>query len=159
MSKIYFDDFEVGQTIELGSCTVTKEEIIEFALKFDPQPFHINEKEAAETIYGGLIASGWHTGSLFMRLLYDGLLSRAASMGSPGQDEMRWVRPVRPGDTLSARGVIEENIPSRSKPDRGLVRTTYQGFNQEGLEVMKNRGLGILGKKPSDESQSPIKSC
>ncbi len=133
MSKIYFDDFEVGQTIELGSCTVTKEEIIEFAIKFDPQPFHINEKEAAGTIYGGLIASGWHTGSLFMRLLYDGLLSRAASMGSPGQDEMRWIRPVRPGDTLSARGVIEEKIPSRSKPDRGLVRTTYQVFNQEGL--------------------------
>ncbi|SVC50645.1 uncharacterized protein METZ01_LOCUS303499 [marine metagenome] len=152
MSKIYFDDFEVGQTIELGSCTVTKEEIIEFALKFDPQPFHINEKEAAETIYGGLIASGWHTGSLFMRLLYDGLLSRAASMGSPGQDEMRWVRPVRPGDTLSARGVIEEKIPSRSKPDRGLVRTTYQVFNQEGLEVMKIRGLGIFAKRPSDDS-------
>ena len=152
MSKIYFDDFEVGQTIELGSCTVTKEEIIEFALKFDPQPFHINEKEAAGTIYGGLIASGWHTGSLFMRLLYDGLLSRAASMGSPGQDEMRWVRPVRPGDTLSARGVIEEKIPSRSKPDRGLVRTTYQVFNQEGLEVMKIRGLGIFAKRPSDDS-------
>ena len=152
MSKIYFDDFEVGQTIELGSCTVTKEEIIEFALKFDPQPFHINEKEAAKTIYGGLIASGWHTGSLFMRLLYDGLLSRAASMGSPGQDEMRWVRPVRPGDTLSARGVIEEKIPSRSKPDRGLVRTTYQVFNQEGLEVMKIRGLGIFAKRPSDDS-------
>ena len=152
MSKIYFDDFEVGQTIELGSCMVTKEEIIEFALKFDPQPFHINEKEAAETIYGGLIASGWHTGSLFMRLLYDGLLSRAASMGSPGQDEMRWVRPVRPGDTLSARGVIEEKIPSRSKPDRGLVRTTYQVFNQEGLEVMKIRGLGIFAKRPSDDS-------
>ncbi len=152
MSKIYFDDFEVGQTIELGSCTVTKEEIIEFALKFDPQPFHVNEKEAAETIYGGLIASGWHTGSLFMRLLYDGLLSRAASMGSPGQDEMRWVRPVRPGDTLSARGVIEEKIPSRSKPDRGLVRTTYQVFNQEGLEVMKIRGLGIFAKRPSDDS-------
>ena len=152
MSKIYFDDFEVGQKIELGSCTVTKEEIIEFALKFDPQPFHVNEKEAAETIYGGLIASGWHTGSLFMRLLYDGLLSRAASMGSPGQDEMRWVRPVRPGDTLSARGVIEEKIPSRSKPDRGLVRTTYQVFNQEGLEVMKIRGLGIFAKRPSDDS-------
>ena len=152
MSKIYFDDFEVGQTIELGSCTVTKEEIIEFALKFDPQPFHINEKEAAGTIYGGLIASGWHTGSLFMRLLYDGLLSRAASMGSPGQDEMRWVRPVRPGDTLTARGIIEEKIPSRSKPDRGLVRTTYQVFNQEGLEVMKIRGLGIFAKRPSDDS-------
>ena len=87
-----------------------------------------------------------------MRLLYDGLLSRAASMGSPGQDEMRWVRPVRPGDTLSARGIIEEKIPSRSKPDRGLVRTTYQVFNQEGLEVMKIRGLGIFAKRPSDDS-------
>ena len=151
MKKIYFEDFRVGQVIELGSCTVSKDEIIAFARKFDPQPFHIDEAAAERSIYGGLIASGWHTGSLFMRLLYDGLLSHAASMGSPGQDELRWIKPVRPGDTLSARGLVEELIPSRSKPDRGLIRTTYEVFNQDGDKVMIVRGLGMYGKRPTKE--------
>ncbi|MFP6715299.1 MAG: MaoC family dehydratase [Alphaproteobacteria bacterium] len=151
MKKTYFEDFKVGQVIELGSCTVSKDEIIAFARKFDPQPFHIDEAAAERSIYGGLIASGWHTGSLFMRLLYDGLLSHAASMGSPGQDELRWIKPVRPGDTLSARGLVEELIPSRSKPDRGLIRTTYEVFNQDGDKVMMVRGLGMFGKRPTKE--------
>ncbi len=151
MKKTYFEDFRVGQVIELGSCTVSKDEIIAFARKFDPQPFHIDEVAAERSIYGGLIASGWHTGSLFMRLLYDGLLSHAASMGSPGQDELRWIKPVRPGDTLSARGLVEELIPSRSKPDRGLIRTTYEVFNQDGDKVMMVRGLGMFGKRPTKE--------
>jgi acyl dehydratase len=86
-----------------------------------------------------------------MRLLYDGLLSHAASMGSPGQDELRWIKPVRPGDTLSARGLVEELIPSRSKPDRGLIRTTYEVFNQDGDKVMMVRGLGMFGKRPTKE--------
>ncbi len=144
MKKIHFEDFKVGQVIELGSCTVSKDEIIAFARKFDPQPFHIDEAAAERSIYGGLIASGMHTCSIFMRLLYDGLLSRAASMGSPGQDELRWIKPVRPGDTLSARGLVEELIPSRSKPDRGLIRTTYEVFNQDGDKVMTLRGIGMF---------------
>ena len=123
MIEIYFEDFQVGQVYELGSYTVTEEQIISFATEFDPQPFHIDAGLAAETIYGGIIASGLHTASIFMRLLYDGLLCRSASMGSPGQDELRWVRPVRPGDTLSARGTEEELIPSKTKQDRGLNRT------------------------------------
>lgn len=151
MKKIYFEDFRVGQVIELGSCTVSKDEIIAFARQFDPQPFHIDEAAAERSIYGGLIASGMHTCSLFMRLLYDGLLSRAASMGSPGQDEVRWIKPVRPGDTLSARGLVEELIPSRSKPDRGMIRTTYEVFNQDGDKVMTMRGIGMFGKYPMEE--------
>ena len=151
MKKIHFEDFKVGQVIELGSCTVSKDEIIAFARKFDPQPFHIDEAAAERSIYGGLIASGMHTCSIFMRLLYDGLLSRAASMGSPGQDELRWIKPVRPGDTLSARGLVEELIPSRSKPDRGLIRTTYEVFNQDGDKVMTLRGLGMFEKRPTEE--------
>ena len=151
MKKIYFEDFRVGQVIELGSCTVSKDEIIAFARKFDPQPFHIDEAAAERSIYGGLIASGMHTCSIFMRLLYDGLLSRAASMGSPGQDELRWIKPVRPGDTLSASGLVEELIPSRSKPDRGLIRTTYEVFNQDGDKVMTLRGLGMFEKRPTEE--------
>ena len=151
MKKIYFEDFKVGQVIELGSCTVSKDEIIAFARKFDPQPFHIDEAAAERSIYGGLIASGMHTCSIFMRLLYDGLLSRAASMGSPGQDELRWIKPVRPGDTLSASGLVEELIPSRSKPDRGLIRTTYEVFNQDGDKVMTLRGIGMFEKRPTEE--------
>ena len=152
MIEIYFEDFQVGQVYELGSHTVTEEKIISFATEFDPQPFHIDAGLAAETIYGGIIASGLHTASIFMRLLYDGLLCRSASMGSPGQDELRWVRPVRPGDTLSARGTVEELIPSKSKPDRGLVRTHYEVFNQAGDIVMTMRGLGMFGRRRDESS-------
>ncbi len=144
---LYLDDFEPGQTIELGTWCVTKEEIIAFAEQFDPQPFHIDEAAAAGTIYGGLIASGWHTVCLFMRLLVDGLLSNAASMGSPGVDEVRWLKPVRPGDVLTAKGVIHEVIPSQSKPDRGVLRTTYEMYNQHGEQVLSMKVVGMFGRR------------
>ena len=137
MSKIYFDDFEVGQTIELGSCTVTKEEIIEFALKFDPQPFHIDPVEARHSIYAGLIASGWHTGALTMRLLVENYVSKVASLGSPGIETLRWPSPVRPGDTLNVTVEVLETRISQSKPDRGIVRSKVRTFNQKGVEVME----------------------
>ena len=146
---IYFEDFKVGQVYELGTYTVSEAQILSFAKEFDPQPFHVDAQLAAETIYGGIIASGLHTASIFMRLLYDGLLCRSASMGSPGQDELRWVLPVRPGDTLSARGTVEELIPSKSKPDRGLVRTFYEVSNQNAETVMTMRGLGMFGRRDS----------
>ena len=148
MPDLFLDDFEVGQVFELGSKTVTKGEIMAFAREFDPQPFHTDEVAAKGSIYGGLIASGWHTVSMFMRLLADGLLARAASMGSPGVDEVRWLKPVRPGDTLTARGVINEVRPSRSKPDRGVVRTTYEVFNQDGEKVLSMRGIGMFARRP-----------
>ena len=148
MPDLFLDDFEVGQVFELGSKTVTKDEIMAFAREFDPQPFHTDEVAAKDSIYGGLIASGWHTVSMFMRLLADGLLARAASMGSPGVDEVRWLKPVRPGDTLTARGVINEVRPSRSKPDRGVVRTTYEVFNQDGEKVLSMRGIGMFARRP-----------
>lgn len=147
MVEIYFEDFQVGQVYELGSYTVSEEQILTFAREFDPQPFHVDRALAAESIYGGIIASGLHTASIFMRLLYDGLLCRSASMGSPGQDELRWLRPVRPGDTLRARGKVEELIPSKSKPDRGLVRKSYEVLNQHGEKVMTMRGLGMFGRR------------
>ena len=147
MVEIYFEDFQVGQIYELGSYTVSEEQILTFAREFDPQPFHVDSVLAAESIYGGIIASGLHTASIFMRLLYDGLLCRSASMGSPGQDELRWLRPVRPGDTLTARGTVEELIPSKSKPDRGLVRKSYEVLNQHGEKVMTMRGLGMFGRR------------
>ena len=147
MVEIYFEDFQVGQVYELGSYTVSEEQILTFAREFDPQPFHVDSVLAAKSIYGGIIASGLHTASIFMRLLYDGLLCRSASMGSPGQDELRWLRPVRPGDTLTARGTVEELIPSKSKPDRGLVRKSYEVLNQHGEKVMTMRGLGMFGRR------------
>jgi acyl dehydratase len=145
----YFEDFAPGQVIELGGRTITKEGIVAFAREFDPQPFHTDEAAATRSIYGGLLASGWHTGSLAMRILYDGLLKDAVSLGSPGIDELRWLKPVRPGDTLSLRMTILETIPSRTKPDRGLVRSLMEMRNQHGEVVLTIRGLSLLGRRPA----------
>src|SRR5690242_11639548 len=98
---LYFEDMKPGDKMELGTYTVTREEILEFANKFDPQPFHINEDAAKKSMFGGLIASGWHTASICMRLYVDAILSKSMSLGSPGVDELRWKRPVRPGDVLT----------------------------------------------------------
>ncbi len=145
----YFEDFKPGEVIELGSRTITKEGIIAFAKEFDPQAFHVDEEAAKHTIYGGLLASGWHTGSLMMRLLYDGLLKDTVSLGSPGIDEMRWLQPVRPGDTLSARLTVLECIPSRSKRDRGIVKSLIELRNQRGEIVATIKGLSLLGRRPA----------
>ena len=144
----YFEDFTPGDVIDLGSRTISKESIIAFAKEFDPQVFHLDEEAARHTIYGGLLASGWHTGSLMMRLLYDGLLSDTASLGSPGIDEMRWLQPVRPGDTLTAQMMVLECIPSRSKRDRGIVRSLLEMRNQRGEIVVTIKGLSLLGRRP-----------
>jgi acyl dehydratase len=145
----YFEDFKPGDVIELGSRTISKERILAFAREFDPQPFHTDEEAAKHSIYGGLLASGWHTGSLLMRILYDGLLKDTASLGSPGIDELRWLKPVRPGDTLAARMTILESIPSRTKPDRGLIRSLMEMRNQHGEVVLTIRGLSLLGRRPA----------
>lgn len=145
----YLEDFEPGDVIELGSRTISKESIIAFAREFDPQVFHLDEEAAKRTIYGGLLASGWHTGSLMMRLLYDGLLKDTVSLGSPGVDELRWLKPVRPDDTLTARMTVLETIPSRSKPDRGIVRSVMEMRNQQGEVVLTARGLSLFGRRPT----------
>ncbi len=144
----WFEDFTPGQVLELGSRTITAEAIVAFAREFDPQPFHLDEEAAKRSIYGGLLASGWHTGAIMMRLLCDGLLHDTVSLGSPGIDEMRWLKPVRPGDTLSGRMTVLEAIPSRSKPDRGVLRTLTEMRNQHGEVVMTVRGLSLLGRRP-----------
>ena len=118
----YFEDFSVGDTFELGSKQMSEEEIITFARQFDPQPFHVDPERAKESFFGGLVASGWHTTAIFMRLFVDGLLNKSASLASPGVDEVRWVRPVRPGDMLRARFTVLESTPSRSRPNMGVVR-------------------------------------
>lgn len=145
----YFEDFNAGDVFELGSRSVTKEEILEFAGRYDPQPFHVDEERARESIYGGLIASGWHTASMTMRLLADSILLDAAGMGSPGLDELRWLKPVRPGDTLSARMEILSARPSASKPDRGLVQSQIQVTNQNGETVLTWKAMGLYRRRPA----------
>lgn len=147
--KWYFEDFEVGKTIEVGSRTVTEEEIIAFATAFDPQPFHVDQDAAAKSIYGGVIASGWHTCSMIMRLMVDGFLRDAASMGSPGVDEVRWIKPVRGGDTLYVTTTATDKKPSSSKPDRGVVSTRWEAKNQHGEVVATVKGMGMFGRRPT----------
>lgn len=148
MPTRYLDDFKPGQVIDLGRRTVSRDAILAFAREFDPQVFHTDEEAAKATVFGGLIASGWHTASLAMRLLYDGLIKDTVSFGSPGVDELRWLKPVRPGDTLSARMTVTDVVPSRSKPDRGIVRSLLELTNQHGDVVVTMRGLSMLGRRP-----------
>ena len=145
---LFLEDFAPGQIRESAPRTLTKEEIIAFARDYDPQPFHVDEAAARHSVYGGLIASGWQTVGVMMRLLWDTFLRETASLGSPGSDEIRWLKPVRPGDTLRARFTIVDVVPSRSKPDRGIVRTFTEVLNQHGEIVMTHRGLGMFGRRP-----------
>ena len=140
----YFEDYVEGSVYEFGLVIVEEAEIIAFAQRFDPQVFHTNAEAAEKTVYGGLIASGWHTASLTMRLFAEHYLSKAASLGSPGIDELRWLRPVRPGDELSIRVTIMESNRSRSKPDRGIVRSFVETLNQQQELVMSMEVVNFL---------------
>ena len=140
----YFEDYLPGAVHEFGSVTIEEEEIIDFARRFDPQPFHIDPEAAKQSAFGGLIASGWHTASLTMRLLVNHYVSRVASLGSPGVDEVRWRKPVRPGDTLSVRATITESKLSRSKPDQGTIRSYIEVLNQHREVVMTWKGMGLF---------------
>ncbi|MFM7568018.1 MAG: MaoC family dehydratase, partial [Betaproteobacteria bacterium] len=136
LKERYFEDFVPGEVHEFGSHTVSERDIIEFAQRYDPQPFHIDLAAAANSLYGGLIASGWMTGALMMRMLVDHFLSPGSSMGSPGLDELRWMKPVRPGDTLRLRVAVIETRRSQSKPDRGILLVQQECLNQHGEVVM-----------------------
>jgi len=139
----YFEDYRPGLVLEFGAIRVDEAEVIEFARHYDPQPFHIDAEAAAQGSFGGLIASGWHTGSLVMRLLVEHYLSPIASLGSPGIDELRWLTPVRPGDTLSVRVTVLETRRSQSRPDRGLVRALMEALNQRREVVMSMKALNF----------------
>jgi acyl dehydratase len=140
----YFEDFVPDSTAEFGPIEVDEAEIIAFAERYDPQPIHIDRVGAANGPFGGLIASGWHTASLVMRLLVDNYLPRDASLASPGLDELRWLWPVRPGDKLRVRTTIVEARRSQSKPDRGLVRTKIEARNQDGRIVMSMVAMNLF---------------
>ncbi|NUC71490.1 MaoC family dehydratase [Haloterrigena sp. SYSU A558-1] len=146
----YYEDIEVGETQEFGEYTVTKEEILEFAERYDPQPFHTDEEAAAESAFGELVASGWHTASICMRLLVDGSIRDQASMGARGVDELRWNRPVRPGDTLSVRTEVVDKRVSESDPERGYVDSRLEGINQHDEVVISWIGLGMVERRTPD---------
>lgn len=145
----YFEDFQPGEVFDLGSRTVTQDEIIAFAREYDPQPFHVDPARAQDSFFGGLIASGWHTASMYMRLFVDNLLNDSDSMGSPGIDELRWLKPVRPGDTLRAGFTVLECIPSRSRPTLGIVRGRGEMRNGADEVVMTVTSVGFFGRRPN----------
>jgi acyl dehydratase len=144
----YFEDFTAGDVFELGARTVTRDEIVAFAREFDPQPFHLDESAAADGTFGGLVASGWHTAAIFMRLYVDAVLSDTVSMGSPGVEELRWLRPVRPGDTLRGRLTVLETTPSSRRPDRGTLRLGCELLAGDGKVVLAMVARGYFGRRP-----------
>ena len=145
----YFEDLAPGTVLEFGDAEMTAAAIIEFARQFDPQPFHLDPEAAKHSLFGGLCASGWHTASVMMRLWVDNYLSPEASLGSPGVDEVRWHRPVFPGDRLRCRIEILDATPSRSKPFMGTVRSKCQVLNQNSHVVMSLNGIGFFRRKPA----------
>ena len=154
MAERYFEDFAVGETLELGSVQVSAAEIMAFAEQFDPQPFHVDPVRAEASVFGGLVASGWHTAGLYMRLFAEGVLNRAPSLGSPGVERLRWLRPVRPGDTLRARFTVLDARPSRSRPDRGIVRSRGEMINQDGEVALSLEATNFFGRRPSDPAEN-----
>ena len=147
MQELYFDDFEPEQVFNSKGVTLSESQILDFALLYDPQPFHLDKEAAAEGPFNGLIASGFQTLALAFRIFYQANVINACSMGSPGLDELRWVRPVRPGDTLKVRATVKEKRPSRSKPDRGTMIMDYEVLNQLGEVVMTFTAIHILARR------------
>jgi acyl dehydratase len=143
----YFEDYEPGRVYEFGPVTVTENDIVGFALQYDPQDFHLDAGKAADHPFGGIVASGWQTICVAMRLYVDHYLSKVASLGSPGVDEIRWPNPVRPGDTLKVRVTILEARPSRSRPDRGIVRARVEAVNQKDELVLSLTVVSLLGRR------------
>jgi acyl dehydratase len=148
---IYFEDLVVGAEHSFGSYEVTREEVIEFASKYDPQPFHLSDEAAAKTHFGRIAASGWHTAAMTMAVIARAVVNEEqAGLGSPGIDELRWLKPVYPGDTLHVRGEILEKTPSRSKPDMGSFRTRTTVTNQDGVPVMTFVSIVLIRRRPED---------
>jgi acyl dehydratase len=150
-APIWWEDFIAGETVEMGSHTFTSEEIIAFARQYDPQPFHIDPDAARASFFGGLVASGWHTCAIAMRLMCESYVNRTASMGSPGVDNIRWLNPVRPGDTITYRRTVLELRASKSRPNAGLMKSRWDAVNQRGEVVLTMEGWGMLGRKPGEQ--------
>ena len=149
MIERWFEDYVPGMTAEAGPVRVEEAEVIDFARRFDPQPFHVDAEAAAAGPFGGLIASGWHTCALMMRLLADEYLSPVSSLGSPGVDELRWLRPVRPGDELTLRTTVADARRSHSKPDRGVLVTRIELVDGAGAVVLRMMATNLVLLRPA----------
>jgi len=147
VAKYYWEDFKPGDTFPMGERAMDRDEMMAFARQFDPQPFHVDEAAAKRSMYGGLIASGWHTVAIVMRMMCDSYLNQSASLGSPGVDNVRWLKPVRPGDTIRAQRTVLESRASQSRPEMGLVKTRWEVFNQDGELVMTMEGTGMFQRR------------
>lgn len=147
---IYFEDLEIGAESDFGTYDVTREEVLEFARKYDPQPFHLSDEAAAKTHFGRIAASGWHTCAMTMAVIARKVVGQEqAGLGSPGVDELRWLKPVYPGDTLHVRGRIVDKTPSRSKPEIGSFRTETTVTNQDGVPVMRFTSIVLIRRRPA----------
>ena len=151
---LYWEDLQNEGSVEIGSHTFTEEEIIAFARQFDPQPFHVDPEAAKKSFFNGLIASGWHTCSVGMRLMVDKYVNRSASLGSPGLDNIRWLVPVRAGDTITYRRVIMAARVSESKPGIGLLQSRSEAVNQRGEIVMTMEGWAMFRRRPPEKAAS-----
>ena len=145
--KYFWEDLPVGSTLDIGSITVDRDEVIEFAGKYDPQPFHLDEEAAAKSMFGKLSASGWHTCAMAMGVMVRGFLHESSSLGSPGLEQIKWLKPVFPGDTLRLTQTIIESRPMASRPDVGLTRTLWKMFNQHGEQVLLMDGYGMFRRR------------
>ena len=145
---MYFEDLEPGSTAKFGRYDVTREEVIEFASKYDPQPFHLSDEAAAQTHFGRISASGWHTCAMVMRMMVGNITERKqAGLGSPGLDELRWLRPVYPGDTLRVETTLLDKTPSRSRPEMGSFRSEVRVFNQDDVLVSTMKSIGLIRRR------------
>ncbi len=145
----YLEDMKIGQKSSFGSYRVTREEVIDFARKFDPQPFHLDDEAAAKTHFGRLSASGWHTAAMTMAMLVENLTKeKQAGLGSPGLDELRWLKPVYPGDTLRVETELTDVRPSRSRPEMGSIHSDLTVFNQDNVPVMTMKSIGLVATRP-----------
>jgi acyl dehydratase len=145
----YWDDYQVGAEYPLGSTTFTADEIVAFGRAFDPQSFHVDPEAARQSLFGSLIASGWHVVSKVMRLFVDSYVDQRTALGSPGVDEVRWLRPVRPGDTLTAWLEVAHKAPSKSRPEMGVVHEHWRATNQKGELVLTLKGVNMVRRKPA----------
>lgn len=149
---IYFEDIEVGSIQRFGSYAVTREEVIDFASKYDPQPFHLSDEAAAQTYFGRLSASGWHTCAMMMAMVVENMKGHSqAGLGSPGQEELRWLKPVYPGDTLSCETEVIDKRASQSRPGMGSYRSRITVKNQHGEAVMTTVAIGLIRTRPADD--------
>ena len=145
----YWDDYEIGQKFDLGSTSFTADEIVDFARQYDPQSFHVDAAAARQSMFGGLIASGWHVTAKLMRLFVDNYVDQRTALGSPGVDEVRWLKPVRPGDTLTAWVECASKVPSKSRPNMGVIHEHWSALNQKGELVMTTKGINMVLRRPA----------